>query len=313
MGPVRLVADAGAGVHPIERRVPDARDAMNGVERFLSTQRALGREIYLERPPSPDLRGWVGCLWLRVGAPRVPGVRIPVIPDGCVDIMTFDDSPPSLAGPATRTHWASMPAGLVITGIRFRPGSVGAVFGVSATELTDRDAELVDVASRSGELEAALDGCDDLEARFQALESWVRRAVERAKSRDAQTVSAARRMLTDPSCSIGELASELGWNARRMHREFEASCGYGPKLLQRILRVQVALRVAHTSGAQLAHVAAISGYADQAHMTRDFRSITGFTPTAFLALGHGEVGRWVTDWCTDGDVRFVQDGRCARR
>ena len=68
------------------------------------------------------------------------------------------------------------------------------------------------------------------------------------------------------------------------HRQFLATCGYGPKHLQRIMRVQRALAIAqYSSVTGLGDVAAAAGYADQAHMSRDFRSITGFTPSAYFA------------------------------
>jgi AraC-like DNA-binding protein len=38
-----------------------------------------------------------------------------------------------------------------------------------------------------------------------------------------------------------------------------------------------------------------AGYADQAHMTREFRDITGFTPRELLARSEADVGRWLDD------------------
>nr|WP_230416296.1 helix-turn-helix domain-containing protein [Micromonospora tarapacensis] len=57
--------------------------------------------------------------------------------------------------------------------------------------------------------------------------------------------------------------------------------GYGPKTLARILRMRRALALART-GVPLAEVAARTGYADQAHLTRDTRALTGLPPTSLL-------------------------------
>ncbi|WP_174531163.1 helix-turn-helix domain-containing protein, partial [Micromonospora maritima] len=62
--------------------------------------------------------------------------------------------------------------------------------------------------------------------------------------------------------------------------------GYGPKTLARILRMRRALDLAH-AGAPLAEVAARTGYADQAHLTRDVREFAGMPPTRLLAEAGG--------------------------
>jgi AraC-like DNA-binding protein len=55
-------------------------------------------------------------------------------------------------------------------------------------------------------------------------------------------------------------------------------------MLRRILRFQRFLTAARTSrpGRQLAALAADAGYADQAHLTRESRELSGSTPAALL-------------------------------
>jgi len=113
--------------------------------------------------------------------------------------------------------------------------------------------------------------------------------------------------------SVTALGDAFGWGARRVHREISATCGYGPKTLQRIVRMQRVLRRAHAAARQpafvptlatrdgsalvapLAQLAFDCGYADQAHMTRDFRDLTGFTPRALLRRTSADVGRWLDE------------------
>jgi len=96
---------------------------------------------------------------------------------------------------------------------------------------------------------------------------------------------------------LDDLADTLGWNARMLHRKFTAACGYGPKHLQRIVRVQGVLRAAHSNGPRrsLSAIAAELGFADQAHLTKDFKDVTGFSPRAYLAQANAEVGRWLDE------------------
>ncbi|HMJ12251.1 MAG TPA: DUF6597 domain-containing transcriptional factor [Polyangiaceae bacterium] len=85
----------------------------SGVDAFVERYRAQPNGYYREFPPSPDLRDFIACGWIR--AVRTPGgePRAPIIPDGCTDIMTFDDGPPFVVGPDAVTRWVSLHDGLV--------------------------------------------------------------------------------------------------------------------------------------------------------------------------------------------------------
>ena len=76
-------------------------------------------------------------------------------------------------------------------------------------------------------------------------------------------------------------ADELGLGARQLHRRSLAAFGYGPKTLARILRLQRALALAR-AGVPYADTAARTGYADQAHLSRDVREFTSTTLSELL-------------------------------
>jgi AraC-like DNA-binding protein len=83
---------------------------------------------------------------------------------------------------------------------------------------------------------------------------------------------------------IRDLTSTLGMSERTLRRRCEHGFGYGPKTLDRILRMQRFLRlVSAQKGLSLTKLAAAVGYADQAHLTREARELTGLTPTTILA------------------------------
>jgi AraC-like DNA-binding protein len=93
---------------------------------------------------------------------------------------------------------------------------------------------------------------------------------------------------------IDALAAEVGWSRRHLTDRFTAEYGIGPKQAARIERFQRA-RLLLGDGLAPAGVAAACGYADQAHLTRDFRSLGGCTPT-----------QWRREV-----LSFVQDGESA--
>ncbi|HKZ12213.1 MAG TPA: helix-turn-helix domain-containing protein [Solirubrobacterales bacterium] len=90
----------------------------------------------------------------------------------------------------------------------------------------------------------------------------------------------AAQRLRDPGRRVDEIATALGFSERQLRRRFLATVGYGPKTLQRILRMRRFLKLASVDG--LAGGAAAAGYADQAHLSREVRALTGLTPSEIL-------------------------------
>lgn len=214
-------------------------------------------------------------------APDRSGVARPVLPDGCMDLL-WSEGRLLVAGPDTRpyvpegapAHWA---------GIRFHPGTAPALLGVPAHELRDRRVELTDLwgAVEVGRLRARVDAAPDPAT---ALEELALRRAARTPPPDpllAGLVEALR-----AGRPVGRTADELGLSTRQLHRRSLAAFGYGPKTLARILRLQRALALAR-KGVPFAATATLAGYADQAHLARDVRELTGMPLRRLLGGGGG--------------------------
>jgi len=93
-------------------------------------------------------------------------------------------------------------------------------------------------------------------------------------------VQAATLRLLDPRQRVDRLASDLGLSERQLRRRCLASVGYGPKTLQRVLRLRRFIRTGET---ELARAALDAGFSDQAHLARECRRLTGLPPTALRA------------------------------
>jgi AraC-like DNA-binding protein len=261
---------------------------------------------YAEFSPPPDLRTVVACTWIaQTGEGSAPS---PIVPDACSDVVIVGDAAPHIAGPATVTQHVLVPAGTTVVGIRFRPGATRLAFGCDAHELRDADPELSAVSGPAARaladsLTLARDADDPNDARRSALEAWVLARIVPRIDRDADALRAARRLVVDRTASVRGVARDFGWSERRLHREITATCGYGPKTLQRIVRLQRALRASRAGVATrppslaptLSRLAFDAGYADQAHMTREFRDLTGFTPRQLLRRSVADVGRWLDE------------------
>ncbi|MFV0524118.1 MAG: helix-turn-helix domain-containing protein [Acidimicrobiales bacterium] len=82
------------------------------------------------------------------------------------------------------------------------------------------------------------------------------------------------------------LADRVGIDRRQLVPAFRRTVGVVPKRYQRPARFQSTLwALRRAGGVSLAEVEVVNGCADQAHLTREIRALTGVTPTALLALG----------------------------
>ena len=82
------------------------------------------------------------------------------------------------------------------------------------------------------------------------------------------------------------MARQLGISERQLHRRCLAAVGYGPVLLRRVLRFRRVVSRIDAGGAldDLAGLATLAGYADQAHLTRESHDLAGLAPAALARL-----------------------------
>lgn len=84
---------------------------------------------------------------------------------------------------------------------------------------------------------------------------------------------------------VDSIARKAGISVRHLERLFREEVGYSPKQLSRILRVRHAKRlIAADARIDLSQIAYSLGYADQAHFSREFRSIIGIPPVTYRNL-----------------------------
>lgn len=236
--------------------------------------------LYRERPPHPALRGAVTCVWTQTVGPDEHVQR--VVPDGCVDLIWLDGRL-ELAGPDTGPRFARLDRGSVIAGVRVPPGAARLLLdSVPASEARDRQIDLADLwgppARPLADRLAHATGPEDAASVLEHV------ALSRLPhfTRDLAIESAIAQLCRFPAAPVTVLADHLGLSERQLRRRFLATVGYGPKTLATILRFRRATHLGAGRG-DLADLAATAGYADQAHLSREVRRLTGVTPLAWFA------------------------------
>lgn len=249
---------------------------------------------YREVAPPAALAHAVSCVWVGVTPPDgAPPTR--VLPDACVDLIWQRGVGVFLAGPDTGPVIMPMPPGSVLAGVRLRPGAGGPALGRPLTGLLDQRPGPGDLRAElprglGARLAAEVPGGLSPDV---ALRHLVRLAGELVTSAppDPLVVLAAQR-LSRPDAQVQQVARELAISERQLNRRCCAAVGYGPAVLRRVLRFRrfVSRVDAAPDAADLACLAAQTGYADQAHLTRESSQLAGLPPLALIRDRHGVPG-----------------------
>jgi AraC-like DNA-binding protein len=235
---------------------------------------------YRESAPPGPLASHACCVWSQTAGAGDHVER--VLPDGCADIVWIDGQGIVVAGPATREVLVEIPAGAVALGVRFGPGAAGAALGVAAHELRDRTVALEDVWGAPAARLAERLGATPPDGRLALLAAAAARRLEDARVPDPLVTRASA--LLARGLPVSAASREVSLTERHLRRRFHDAVGYGPKTLQRVLRLRRFLALAESgASAELARVAAEAGYADQPHLTRECGELAGLPPAALLA------------------------------
>lgn len=169
-------------------------------------------------------------------------------------------------------------------GVRFAPGVAPALLGVPAYELRDRRVDLADLwpGPEAREIAERVAAATDPVA---ALESAALRRVARTGPPDPLLRAVVDGL--DAGRTVASVAETVGLGTRTLHRRSLDAFGYGPKTLARVLRLQRALALVRAS-VPYAEAAVAAGCADQAHLARETRDLTGLTLGAYAALAKKE-------------------------
>lgn len=235
---------------------------------------AMRAGAYRERPAI----GPLSKLFYRVWSHRLPHKferRLAVVPDGCSDLI-WAGGRLMVIGPDRTAAFPALPAGEIVLGLRFRPGAALRWLDVPLSELVGQAVPLRELRDDVGTIEARLAEETCSVARQALFQMWAENealaTAEPQSEMEALFDSLGVRESPEPSArkTFGE---------RTLRRRSRDHFGYGPKTLERILRLQrFLLLVRQPASTDLAIVALEAGYADQAHMTRDVKELTTLTP-----------------------------------
>ena len=179
------------------------------------------------------------------------------------------------------------------------PSSAQALLGVPAAALGGRSVDLADLlgpdARRLVETVAATPRWRE---RFAALDAALLGRLRRVPAWQPEVTEAWWLTFAHRGrLRVGDVAAHVGWSRRHLSQQFRQATGLTPKEAARVARFEAARELLTAAGRlPLARIAALAGYSDQAHLTREWRSLAGCTP-----------GTWLRE-----ELPFVQDNGAGR-
>jgi AraC-like DNA-binding protein len=264
-----------------------------GDERQTGTVRAM---------PHPELRPYVDCYLgydhvldrpgVHHGLPA-PALTVVIALEEPLDVGWLGDEG------SRRNFWASasglhmVPAVISYSRRQFgiqldlTPAGARALAGLPAAALAAGVTDLADVlGSAAGRLHDEVAAAPSWPARFAALDRHLRalaggRRDPLAQIRPEVTFAWDQLRRTGGRLPVTELAAAAGWSRRHLSEQFRAEYGLAPKQAARVIRFQRARSKLLRPPVRLADVAADCGYADQAHLTREFQELAGYSPTGW--------------------------------
>jgi AraC-like DNA-binding protein len=264
------------------------------------------------RTPGAALRPYIAAVTGYAYAGEPPELHRG-LPSQHLTIVICLDEPLGLAWPGRPVEkFHALAGGLHDTAVRIEqspnraglqlaltPAGSRLLLGVPAGELGRLVVDLGDLLGPQARLlPERLADLPDWRRRFDLVERYLTDLVQHRSPRLADgtrpELGWAWRRLRDSAGAVGvqELATEVGWSRRHLGERFGQEYGLSPKVAARVLRFEQAVGRLRTSPRpRLSDLAAVCGYADQAHLTREWQALAGCTPR-----------QWIAD-----ELPFVQD------
>ncbi|MEU0216982.1 helix-turn-helix domain-containing protein [Streptomyces sp. NPDC006265] len=249
----------------------------------------LDRVRFRRHEPAEPLRRYVEWYWLidwDLPAPYASHI----VPHPSVN-LTFQwdeaEGPPyaELTGVALGLYTRKLAGRGRVCGAKFRPGGFRPYTPeVPVSRWTGRALPAREVFPRiTGDTARAVVTAADDRARVAALDTFLLSLPHAPDPQTDLAIDLVRHIRADRTVRrVGDFARAEGLSVRALQRLFATCVGVSPKWVILRYRIHEALEQAGTrDDIDWAALAADLGYADQAHLIRDFTATVGVSPTAY--------------------------------
>jgi AraC-like DNA-binding protein len=250
------------------------------------TERSRQTMVYREFKPGKVLRPYVVAYWSFHVAPDAGEILHSIPLTGATTLsVSASAGRIVLVGPRTRPMQVIVRAKDEFWGVHFVPGAIEALLSMSGGSLRDVRADAAELAGRGwvSQTLAGLRRARGLGQVRQLLDRQLSMLVRSASRLDSAVMRCVSLIMSsEGALPIARLAAEVGLSERQLRRRFRAATGLTPKEFARVRRVRAAaVDAVYAHTVHWGGIAADCGYADQSHLSGEFRRTLGLTPASF--------------------------------
>lgn len=167
----------------------------------------------------------------------------------------------------------------------FRPVGVKAFFDLPMNKIYNLRVTASDLEDKElAELEHSLISTEDDQSCILLIEQFLLKRLCNLAEYNLKRIEATIQLINSDQTDIALLAGTACLSTKQFQRIFSEYVGVNPKEFTRTIRFQRALHILETQPqTSLTALAYICGYFDQSHMIKEFKALSGYTPSEYLA------------------------------
>jgi len=252
-------------------------------------------------PQPPNLKNIIHSIWQTGGL--TPFHNEHIIPTGIIEVIfNFSEGPHMLAYLGDRQYHLSrcfingfntvpvqllLPEHQVFFGIQFQPLAVKKIFGIPASEFSDRIIDLTLIDSTFHSLWHQLADQINFEDRVSVLSAWMEKKFTDWRPQE-QMINNFLSGMGQHELSVTELARSLCYSPRQLSRKMAESTGMNTEEILLYKKYLHAVDLIHHTDLSLTQIAYQSHFFDQSHFIKSFKIYARMTPGEYKA-GKGYV------------------------
>lgn len=255
------------------------------------------KPVVLQKQAQPALQGFVKGYWYIRVQSKVTLLPMPfaAIPEQCLyfypkerptaeaNNRTFTAQKAIINGQQISRHTLFVPNDYLMFKVIFQPSGLFRLFGVPMTLFADKFEDLTLVLGKEiKEVKEKIEETEDFDVMVATIEAFLSKKAVNGKVEERPIDAVIPLMHSNPHFSLDKLADDACLSSRQFERKFLERTGVTPKLYQRLIRFNQAMKLRQQFPTQSwLKIAYDCGYFDQMHLLRDFKQFTGEVPTSF--------------------------------